>query len=179
MICPWCDHDNLPGSEECGNCMLDLMQLNRPMAQDRVEQSLMDDPVHVLLPRQPITLLPTATVAEAVEVMLKSDIGAVLIVDTQGELIGIFSERDLLLKVAGEYPARIQHPVSDFMTRRPETVRLSDSLAFALHKMDCGGYRHLPVVHEGRLVGMVSVRDMLEHITRICTRRSSGHSGPS
>ena len=58
------------------------------------------------------------------------------------------------------------------MTRRPETIRSSDSLAFALHKMDCGGYRHLPVVQDGRLLGMISVRDMLRHITDICRTSS-------
>ena len=55
-----------------------------------------------------------------------------------------------------------------FMTANPETVSTSDSLAFALHKMDVGGYRHLPVIHHGAPVGVVSVRDMLRHITRLC-----------
>ena len=45
---------------------------------------------------------------------------------------------------------------------------LYDTLAFALHKMDVGGYRHLPILREGRPVGVLSVRDMLRHITRLC-----------
>lgn len=174
MICPWCDHDYLPGSDECGHCQLDLMGLGRPVAQDRVERSLMDDPVHVLLPRTPITLPPYAAVGDAVDVMLRGDIGAVLIVDAAGGLVGIFSERDLLMKAVCAGDGYERRPVGDFMTRRPETVRLSDSLAFALHKMNCGDYRHLPVVQEGQLVGVVSVRDMLEHITRLCDRRAKG-----
>lgn len=177
MICPCCDHDNLPGSDECGNCHLDLTQLDRPIAQDRVERSLMDDPVQLLLPRSPITLPDHATVGDAIEVMLQGDIGAVLIVDGAGALVGIFSERDLLMKVAGVCDDYTGRPVSEFMTRQPETVRAGDSLAFALHKMDCGGYRHLPVVNDGRLVGVVSVRDMLAHITRLCTKRCPGGAG--
>jgi len=55
-----------------------------------------------------------------------------------------------------------------FMTANPETVSTSDTLAFAIHKMDVGGYRHLPVIHHGAPVGVVSVRDMLRHITRLC-----------
>jgi CBS domain-containing protein len=47
-------------------------------------------------------------------------------------------------------------------------VRPTDPLAFVLHKMDGGGYRHLPVVQDGRVLGMLSVRDMLKHITRLC-----------
>ena len=50
----------------------------------------------------------------------------------------------------------------------PETVSADDTLDFALHKMDCGGYRHLPVLQGDRPVGMISVRDMLKHITRLC-----------
>ena len=61
-------------------------------------------------------------------------------------------------------------PVSEFMTPNPEAVRPTDTLAFVLHKMDGGGYRHLPVAKDGRPLGMVSVRDMLRHITRLCSR---------
>jgi CBS domain-containing protein len=168
MICPWCDHDNLPGSDECGHCHQDLTQLDRPIAQDRVERSLMDDPVSVLLPREPVTLPAGATVGEAINELLHTDLGAVLVVDAEGGLAGIFSERDLLYRVAGLCPDYAGRPIGDFMTRHPETVRETDSLAFALHKMDCGDYRHLPVVRDGRLVGVISVQDMLEHITRIC-----------
>jgi CBS domain-containing protein len=60
--------------------------------------------------------------------------------------------------------------VSEFMTPDPETVRATDTLAFALHKMDCGGYRHLPVVEGGQPLGMISVRDMLRHVTRLCKK---------
>lgn len=174
MICPWCDHDNLPGADECGNCRQDLTQLDRPVAHDRVERSLMDDTVGVLTPQPPVTLPESASVAQAVDVMLQGKFGAVLLVDGQGALTGIFSERDLLMKVAGRHEIHSAVAIREFMTPDPVTVREGDSLAFALHKMAVGGYRHLPVVRDGRLVGMVSVRDMLAHITRICARTGSG-----
>jgi CBS domain-containing protein len=168
MICPWCLQNNLPGADLCSNCLQDLTQLDRPMAQDRVERSLMDDPVSLIRPHPAVTLSPDETVGEAIRLMLARNIGAVLIVDASGHLLGIFSERDLLTKVAVTHDDYASRPVREFMTRRPETVRESDSLAFALNKMDCGGYRHLPVLRDGRLVGMISVRDMLRHITRMC-----------
>jgi CBS domain-containing protein len=171
MICPTCGHDNLPGSEHCANCLHDLTALDRPIAIDRVDRSLMEDPVGILRPRTPIALAPTATLREAIALMLASDIGAVLVVDADGQLLGILSERDLLTKVAGVVPDYADRPVSEFMTPTPEVVQPQDCLAFALHKMDTGGYRHLPVVREGKPVGMVSVRDMLRHITRICGNR--------
>jgi CBS domain-containing protein len=168
MKCPSCDTDNLPGENECRYCGLDLTQLDVPVPQDHVEQSLMADPVRILGLSTTVTLPPSAPVAEAIRVMLERNIGSVLIVDDTGALVGIFSERDLLMKVCNLAADQRNRSVGEFMTHHPETVRESDSLAFALHKMDVGGYRHLPVLREGKLVGVVSVRDMLEHITTIC-----------
>jgi CBS domain-containing protein len=173
MICPHCGFDNLPGSEQCDNCQADMTQLDRPVAQDRVEWSLMEETVAHLQPRRAITLPPTATVRQAIEVMLANDTGAVLVVNDRGSLAGIFSERDLLTRVAVPDQDHMNEPLSRFMTASPETVRPTDTLAFVLHKMDCGGYRHLPVLKDGQPLGMISVRDMLRHITRLC--KSRGH----
>src|SRR6516164_622283 len=100
MICPNCGHDNLPGSEECAKCLQDLTQLDRPMPSNRIEQALMDDPVSILRPREPVVVRPTVTVYEAIRLMLARNIGSVLVVDGEGKLQGVFSERDLLTKVA-------------------------------------------------------------------------------
>jgi CBS domain-containing protein len=168
MICPTCGWDNLPGNEECSNCLQDLTPLDRPVAQDKVERSLMEDSVLVLQPHPPITVLPTTTIRQAIKSLLARDIGALLVVDEFGKLLGIFSERDLLTKVAGLDKPFADLPVGDFMTPKPETVTDADTLDFALHKMDGGGYRHLPVLTDGQPSGVISVRDMLRHITRLC-----------
>jgi CBS domain-containing protein len=168
MLCPWCNFSNVPGADQCANCEQDLASLDRPTALDRVQRSLMHDLVSVLRPRAPIVLGPADTVGQAIGVLLVENIGAVLVVDPAGQLVGILSERDLLFKVAGLHDDYAGRPVAEFMTPRPETVRDSDTLAFALHKMDSGGYRHLPVLRDGRLVGMISVRDVLRHVTRLC-----------
>ena len=120
MICPTCNHDNLPGSEQCANCRNDLTALDRPAAHDRVERSLMEDCVAQPRSRgRPVTLPPTATVGEAIRTMLARDIGAVLVVDDDGRLLGIFSERDLLTKVAGQTADYAGRPLREFMTRGP------------------------------------------------------------
>ncbi len=168
MICPTCGQDNLPGSEECSSCLQDLTQLDRPTAQNRIERSLMEDPVSTLSPKPPVTVLPTTTVFEALKLLLDRDLGALLVVDKERRLLGIFSERDLLYRIAGLHENYSGLPVQQFMTPNPETVTASDTLAFALHKMDVGGYRHMPVLHKGLPVGVISVRDMLRYITRLC-----------
>jgi CBS domain-containing protein len=91
----------------------------------------------------------------------------VVVVSASGALTGILTERDFLMKVAGQ-PHYALLPVRDFMTREPETVSLADTLAFALGKMDAGGYRHLPVVEDELPIGVISVRDILRHVTKLC-----------
>ena len=171
MICPHCGNDNLPGNEECGRCGQDMTQLDRPVPGDAVERSLIEDPVGRLNAGKPVTIGPATTVREAIRTMLDSNIGALLVVDDDERLIGIFSERDLLTKIAGLRDDYADLPVNEFMTRDPEAVAPHHSLAFALHKMDCGGYRHVPVLEDGHPVAMISVRDMLRHITRLCRER--------
>jgi CBS domain-containing protein len=128
----------------------------------------MDRPVRDLKPRTPITVTADAKLGDAVRVMLDEGVGTVLVVDGDGALAGIFSERDLLLRVPDEAARSGDRPMGEFMTPRPESVRLDDPLALALHKMDVGGYRHLPVVDGGKPVGVISVRDLMRHITRMC-----------
>ena len=168
MICPTCGWDNLPGNEECSNCQQDLTPLDRPVAQNRVERSLMEDRVSVLRPKAPVTVGPSTTVQQAIQVMLDHKLGALLVVDDGGKLVGVLSERDLLKKVAPLPDPYAELHVQDIMTPDPETVTAEDTLAFALHKMDVGSYRHLPVLSGGKPAGVISVRDMLRHITRLC-----------
>ena len=168
MLCPRCGHHNLPGVDQCGKCLCDLTALDRPAPLDAIERSLVADKVATLKPRGPEVVPLGASVAQAVHVLLDAEVGAVLVVDGAGLLAGIFTERDLLTKVAGLQTSLNQLPVEQFMTPRPDTVTAGDTLAFALHKMDVGGYRHLPVVENGKPVGILSVRDLIRHMTKLC-----------
>jgi CBS domain-containing protein len=168
MYCPACGHDkNPPGADACGNCGLALTHLDAPAANGPVEASLMNDPVSVLDPRPPLTVPVDATLGDAVRQMTAGRTGAVLVTGTAGELVGILTERDFLTKVAAG-PGFESLPVREFMTPDPETVAPTDVLAYAIGKMDAGGYRHLPVVAAGKPVGVISVRDILRHLTTIC-----------
>lgn len=167
MICPSCGHPNLPGADDCARCLFALASVDMPTPGDKVEGSLMTDTVAVLKPRPPVTVPETAPLGTAVGVMIATKVGAVLVTGADDSLVGILTERDFLAKVVGQtgYEGL---PVRQFMTPGPETVTPTDPLAFALRKMDVGGYRHLPVVDRGRPVGVVSVRDVLRHITKLC-----------
>ena len=168
MYCPACGHDkNPPGADACANCGLPLAHLDAPAPQGPVEASLTTEPVSVLDPRPPITVSADATIGDAMREMVTWRTGAVLVTGAAGELVGILTERDFLTKVAGELGFAAL-PVSRFMTPNPEIVAPTDVLAYALGKMDAGGYRHLPVVVAGKPVGVISVRDVLRHLTAVC-----------
>jgi len=103
-------------------------------------------------------LPPTATVREAAREMRTRHVDAVLVV-TAERLEGIFTERDVVNRIVAEGidPDRTQ--LAEVMTRNPDTIGPNDTALEALRRMQDGGYRHLPVVDGGRLVGIVSRRD--------------------
>jgi CBS domain-containing protein len=168
MICPSCGHSNIPGADECAACMTDFASLDGPAAQDRVEASVMSDPIRALKPKKPVTIAHTALLGDALQRMVDEEIGALLVVNDQEQMVGILTERDYLTKVVGIMREYSHRPLLTIMTPNPESVGADDSLAYALHKMDIGGYRHLPVIENGKPVGIISVRDVIRHITRLC-----------
>lgn len=169
MLCPRCGNDNVPGLDVCSRCDQDLAQIDLPAGQDRVESSLLEDHISCLNPRRPVTINGTTTVRQAVRVMTDESVGAVLVVDSFGQLDGILSERDLLMWAADLPGDQLDSRLArEFMTDNPDTVAPDDLLARALQKMDVGRYRHLPVVVAGKPVGVISVRDVIQHISRLC-----------
>jgi CBS domain-containing protein len=170
MLCPSCGHANVPGADECGRCLFPLASIDSdPAGMDAIEASVLQDRVRGLKYKPPVTVPVDAKLGLALHRMVEHAVGALLVVDAAGRLVGILTERDYVRKVVGVLPDYAHRPLKEFMTPDPETVGADDRLAVALQKMDVGGYRHLPVVEEdGVPVGLVSVRDVIRHITRLC-----------
>ncbi len=109
-----------------------------------------------------ITVRPQTTVAEAMRSMVEAQVGSVLIVEHE-RLVGIFTERDVLTKVATQAIDAEHTPVSTCMTPQPLTLELDDALVYALQAMSLGGYRHVPLLDEqGRPLALVSLRMLVE-----------------
>lgn len=160
MICPDCGHDNIEGDDICEQCGQPLIELD-PTCE--FEASISRHSIRVLMPKPPITIPPTCTVRDAVKMMAQKKIGCLLVEDHE-TLLGVFTERDVLNRVTPDLAA-LDKPVRDYMTRSPETIRRQDSIAYALHAMDIGGYRHMPVVNDaGSPTGILSVRDILRFL---------------
>jgi CBS domain-containing protein len=111
--------------------------------------------------RHVVSLGPAATVHEAACVMTRANCGSVLVIDGGNRLLGILTERDLMRRVMakGLDPART--PVSAVMTPEPRCVPPETKVADAVLIMIERGFRHLPVVDDGRILGVFSVRDAL------------------
>ena len=107
-----------------------------------------------------VQLSETASALDAAREMTANDIAAVVIVDGNGGLVGIVTERDMTRRVLAEDLAPGRTPVSAIMTRDPDTLAPGDSASDALELMRTRRYRHLPVVAGDRVVGMVSIRDL-------------------
>ena len=141
--------------------------------QTAAEQELFDShalqrPISELPPIRPVVCFPpTAIVADALQAMTEKRVGCVLVVEDD-KLTGVFSERDVLLKVAGADLDVNSTPLSNLMTKNPQTLRADHELVYALHQMAVGGYRHVPILDsEGRPVAVVSMRDIVEHIVSL------------
>ena len=124
----------------------------------------MKDVVSSLLPKPPVTVSPDQRVGDVLKLMVERQVGCVVV--TRGEqIVGVFSERDAVDRLNVQFAELAHRPVSQFMTPSPEAVDSEARIAFAIHKMDVGGYRHMPVVTKGHISGVISVRDLLRYIT--------------
>ena len=114
-----------------------------------------------IIENQQLLALPlTTTVSEAADRMRRQKVGAVAVV-TDGRLVGVFTERDALFRVVAEGRDARTTRLAEVMTRDPQTIHPAKPFGHALHMMFEGGFRHVPVVEDGRPVGIVSARDAL------------------
>lgn len=108
-----------------------------------------------------VTARRDTSVRAAAVAMAEQSVGAILVVDESGRLIGLFTERDALNRVVARGLDPEQTPLAAVMTDKLQTATPDKTLGHALHLMFEGGFRHLPVVEDGRPVGMVSARNAL------------------
>lgn len=132
------------------------------------DSRLLEEPLTLLPSRPPLAMAETDSVKAAMHAMRKRHRGCVVITadgSLRSPLIGIFTERDVLLKIidSGRNPADV--PLADVMTTEPESLPIDAKLAWALNMMSVGGFRHLPVTDDkGWPAFILSVRDIVEFL---------------
>ena len=163
MVCPDCGHDNLGGEDTCGHCGQDLRSIDIPTAGTGLQRTIMETPLRDLAPPPALTVSPREPVAHVVRLMREGKQGSVLVMEGS-ELAGIFTERDALLRLTGKPHDLEAMPVAQVMTRDPKTLREEDTLAYAMHCMAVGNYRHIPVLGPGKPPRFISVRGVLRFL---------------
>lgn len=108
-------------------------------------------PVHTIRPQQ--------TLHEAVELLRDHRIGALPVTDANGKVLGILSERDIVRKLADAPGKTLPHKVEQVMTSKVETCTEDEALVSVLRRMTDGRFRHMPVVKDGLLVGILTIGD--------------------
>jgi CBS domain-containing protein len=139
---------------------------------------ILDSKGHSLL-----TIAPTATAAEAVSIMNDERVGALLVMDGES-LVGIFSERDILCRVVGAGKAPTEVTIGEVMTSKILTVEPTTTVEQAMALISAHRCRHLPVIEDGKVTGVVSIGDLtkwllehLEHEVRLLENYITGGYG--
>ncbi len=128
------------------------------------------------------TIGPAATVSEAAAILSGRRIGALIVSDDGRKVAGIISERDVVRWLGREGASCLNRPVADVMTAKVVTCAPSDRVADIMERMTSGRFRHLPVMEDGRLAGVISIGDVvkyrmseLEHETEALADMIKGH----
>ncbi len=120
-----------------------------------------------------ITITPSAPLIEAVTLLAQKRIGAVVVVDESESLCGVLSERDIIKAMAAEGRTCLDHSVQAYMTKTVETCVPDEDVNMIMRRMTEGRFRHMPVLEEGKLVGMISIGDVVKNRISILETETS------
>ncbi|MHC5111450.1 MAG: CBS domain-containing protein [Planctomycetota bacterium] len=141
----------------------DLPYGDPPVASDQVAKDLQDVPIGTLACNDYIELTPGTSVEETIRLWKQGGHHCALVIG-EGRVVGIFTERDVLRKLADNFSQHAGEPIDTYMTPDPETLEEHVPVVFGLNRMMVGGYRHIPITKNGQAVGIVSVRDVLKFL---------------
>ena len=164
MICPSCRAENIEGSDVCEVCGADLYDLKLPSPEGELEERLVNGHLSELGADEALSVGPSDPVALAVHFMREHAVECVLVRDESKVIVGILSERDVLMKAAGSHRDLMALAVKDIMSPDPVMLREEDNLAVVLHKMSVGGFRHIPFIAADGTTLMISIQDVLRHV---------------
>ncbi len=112
--------------------------------------------------REVITINPSATITEVAEVLADKGIGAALVVDSLGQLLGIVSERDIVRGLRANGARTLSMTAGQLMTRALQTATPETTVAETMRMMTISRFRHIPVLERGELVGLISIGDVVK-----------------
>jgi len=120
-----------------------------------------------------LTIEPTTNLAAAAKLLAERKIGALVVTGPDQRVVGIVSERDIVQELAAHGPAALDLALTEVMTRKVMTCSASDNISSVMERMTAGKFRHLPVLEQGRLAGIVSIGDVVKHRLQEMEREQS------
>jgi CBS domain-containing protein len=113
--------------------------------------------------REVTSIEPTATLESAIALLAQRRIGALVVLGPERRVIGILSERDIVRVLAELGPAVLSAPIAQVMTRKVSTCSESDTVSALMEQMTAGKFRHVPVIDRERVIGIISIGDVVKH----------------
>jgi CBS domain-containing protein len=110
-----------------------------------------------------VTIEPSTPLSAAAKRLAERRIGALVVTGADRRVVGILSERDIVQELAAHGAAALDTPLADVMTRKVVTCSPSDTVSTLMERMTQGKFRHLPVVEQGKLIGIISIGDVVKH----------------
>jgi CBS domain-containing protein len=124
--------------------------------------------------REVFTTQPHRTLKEVIDLLASKGVGAVVVSDASMSVLGILSERDVVRVIAQQGASALDQPVSHYMTPKVITATRADTIDHVMQTMTEGRFRHVPVVEDGRLVGIISIGDVVKrHVNMIDSERQA------
>ena len=109
-----------------------------------------------------VTAEPNATLSDAVQLLAAHRIGAVVITGADRRIVGILSERDIVRTLAEKGAKALESPIGEVMTRKVITCGVGETVSEIMERMTVGKFRHVPVIEQGRLAGIISIGDVVK-----------------
>jgi CBS domain-containing protein len=132
-----------------------------------IDYRFLSQSLGVLNPPPPSTVTVGESVVNCIKTLQTQKHGCLLVINKLGTLEGIFTERDVVLKVALAQVDLAKVPVEEFMTKNPQTASMTTTVAYALNMMSHGGFRNLPIVDTDMFpVGLISVKNIIDFLAQ-------------
>ncbi len=167
--CQACGYENIQGEDRCAQCLHSLMQRDLPRAKkdDLIQTVMMTAPIADLITGKDLLVANITDTVEKIVKILQAEGKNCVLIYKKKKLVGIISNRDLLLKVAGKHKDLSKIKAEDVMTVNPEYVMADAPIAFVVNKMAMGGFRHVPVLQaDGTPLSIIIIKDVLGYLSR-------------
>lgn len=166
MKCPFCDFENIDGVDQCEECQEDLRSIDLNANKNELEPIPLEDPISRAQAKDIPIVDKDSSILEAVQKMNSMERGCVLVQNSNKEIIGIFTERDLLFRTNAKKSDLAKTKISNKMTYHVDTLNEDNSMAYALYQLSVNRIRHIPIIRKNGPAALLSSRDVLKYISK-------------